>query len=204
MIEEIEEYAKQNHIPIMMKDGIDYLCDLIFKHHMKRILEIGTAIGYSAIRMALVDPEISIVSIERDPIRYQIALKNIQKMNLERQIRVVLGDALETEIMGEFDFIFIDASKGHSIDFFKRYSKNLASNGMIVTDNLSFHGLVEDERLAVTKNQRGIVRKIKAFISFLDHCDDFETIYVEVGDKISISKRCKMEVGDEKSICNSK
>lgn len=189
MIEKIEKYAKENHVPIMLPDGIDYLCRYIKEHQVKRILEIGTAIGYSAIRMALVNSDIHIVTIERDEARYQLAIENITNMNLQNQIQVILGDAMETEVIGEFDLIFIDASKGHSIDFFERYSSYLAFDGVIITDNLSFHGLVEDESLAITKNQRGIVQKIKKFISFLDNHQDFVTEYINVGDKISISKR---------------
>lgn len=189
MIEKIENYAKENHVPIMLPDGIDYLCCYIREHQVKRVLEIGTAIGYSAIRMALVNSDIHIVTIERDETRYQLAIENITNMNLQNQIQVVLGDAMETEVTGEFDLIFIDASKGHSIDFFERYSSHLAFDGVIITDNLSFHGLVEDESLAITKNQRGIVKKIKNFISFLDNHQDFVTEYINVGDKISLSKR---------------
>ena len=189
MIEEMEKYAKENRVPIMLPDGIDYLCNYIKENGIKNILEIGTAIGYSAIRMALVDSSISITTIERDRERYLLAIYNIHKMKLDNQISVIYGDAMDTNVEGNFDLIFIDASKGHSIDFFERYSKNLYKDGVIVTDNLSFHGLVEDESLAITKNQKGLVKRIKKFISFLDNNMDYDTIYVNVGDKISISKR---------------
>lgn len=189
MIEEMERYAKNNGVPIMLDDGIEYLCNYIKEHKIKSILEIGTAIGYSAIRMSMVDNDINIVTIERDKDRYDMAIQNIEKMNLNGRIKVIFGDAMKVEVDGEFDLIFIDASKGHSIDFFERYSKNLKDNGVIVTDNLSFHGLVENESLAVTKNQRGLVRKIKNFIDFLDNNLEFDTEYINVGDKISISRR---------------
>ena len=189
MLNELEEYAKENRIPIMLPDGIEYLCNYIQEHHIRNILEIGTAIGYSAIRMALVHKDIHITSIEKDIDRYHLALENIHKFKLEDRIDVIYGDALTTDVMGDFDLIFIDASKGHSIDFFNRYKKNLLDNGVIITDNLSFHGLVEDESLAITKNQRGLVKKIKNFIEFLDCNEEFKTVYVSVGDKISISRR---------------
>lgn len=189
MIEQLEQYAKEHKIPIMLKDGIDYLCNYIKEQNIKNILEIGTAIGYSAIRMAQVSPDISITTIEKDEERYNLAKENIKHLNLENRIRVIYGDALETVIEGTFDLIFIDASKGHSIDFFKRYLSNLKQDGVIITDNLSFHGLVEDDSLAVTKNQRSIVKKIKKFIEFLDNHQEFVTKYINVGDKISISRR---------------
>ena len=189
MIQEIEKYAKENNIPIMMPDGIDYLCDIIKKRNIKNILEIGTAIGYSAIKMAMVSDDINITTIEKDRDRYNIAIDNIKKMNLDSRINVILGDAIDTLVDDKFDLIFIDASKGHNIDFFEKYKNNLFDGGIIVTDNLSFHGLVEDESKAITKKQKGLVKKIKKFINFLDINKEFDTDYVSVGDKISISMR---------------
>jgi len=189
VLEEIEMYAKENRVPIMMKDGIEYLCNYIKEHNIKRILEIGSAIGYSAIKMALVDNDIQITTIEKDENRYNIAVDNIMKFNLQDRINIILGDALETEIDGEYDLIFIDASKGNNINFFNKYSNNLKSYGIIITDNLLFHGLVRDESKIETKNQRGIVRKIKQFVEFLDSNSEFETEYLDVGDGIAISRR---------------
>lgn len=189
MIEYLEEYAKQNNVPIMLPDGITFLCQYIKDNNIKNILEIGTAIGYSAIRMAQVNNNIKVTTIERDEERYKLANENIKKINLENRITTILGDAMDTEVTGEYDLIFIDASKGHSIDFFNKYKPLLNKNGVIITDNLSFHGLVEDETLAVTKNQKGLVKRIKKFIEFLDNNEEFITTYVSVGDKISISKR---------------
>ena len=188
-LSEIEEYAKEKRIPIMMKDGIEFLCNYIKEHKIKRILEIGSAIGYSAIKMALVDKDIKIVTIERDKERYDEAIKNIDYFNLNEQIEIINGDAMDVSVDGMYDLIFIDASKGHNIDFFEKYQNNLDKNGVIITDNLSFHGLVEDECLIETKNQRGIVRKIKMFIDYLDNNKEFVTEYVAVGDRISISRR---------------
>ena len=189
MIKELEKYAKENKVPIMLPDGIEYLCNYIKENNIKNILEIGTAIGYSALKMALINDNIKVTTIEKDEQRYNLALENINKFKLQDRIKVILGDALLTNIEGNFDLIFIDASKGHSIDFFNRYKHNLSKNGTIITDNLSFHGLVEDETLAITKNQKGLVKKIKNFIDFLDNNQEFKTIYIPVGDKISISKK---------------
>lgn len=188
-IKELEVSARSRGIPIMMSDGIDYLCDYIRKNNIKNILEIGSAIGYSAIRMALVDKDIKITTIERDNERYNEAVKNIDEFSLGEQIEIILGDAMDIEVNGLYDLIFIDASKGHNIDFFNKYKKNLKEHGVIITDNLSFHGLVENEELAITRGQRGIVRKIKNFIEFLDKQEDFYTEYISSGDKIAVSKR---------------
>ena len=187
MLSEIEEYARINKIPIMLPDGIDYLCNYIKEHKIKRILEIGSAIGYSAIRMALCDESIHVTTIEKDKERYNEAVKNINNFNLNNQIDIILADALESNIIGEYDLVFIDAAKGKNISFFEKYSANLRSGGIIITDNLFFHGLVNDENLIKTKNQRGIVKKIKLFKEYLDNNSEFVTEYVSVGDGISIS-----------------
>lgn len=188
-LKKLETSARQRNIPIMLPDGIAYLCNYIKENKVKSILEIGSAVGYSAIKMAMISPDIKITTIEKDKERYQEALENIKRFNLLNRITIINDDAINTNITDTFDLIFIDASKGHNIDFFNKYSNNLKENGTIITDNLSFHGLVEDESLAVTRNQRGLVKKIKLFISFLDNNKEFTTTYIPVGDKISISKR---------------
>lgn len=189
MLEVMEQYAKNNKIPIMLSDGITYLCNYIQDNNIKNILEIGSAIGYSSIRMALVSDDINITTIEKDQVRYNIAVDNIAKFNLTKRIEIINANALDIEIIDKFDLIFIDASKGHNIDFFNKYKNNLTSNGVIITDNLSFHGLVENENLVKTKNQRGLVTKIKKFIDFLDNNPEFTTTYINIGDKISISRK---------------
>lgn len=188
-MKELEEYAKINNIPIMQKDGILYLINYIKENNIKNILEIGAAIGYSAIMMASISSDIRITTIERDKDRYDLAVFNIKKYNLDKQINIIYGDAVDTDITGMYDLIFIDAAKGKNIFFFEKYKNNLVKGGTIITDNLSFHGLVEDDSLIKTKNQKGIVNKIKDFISFLDNNEEFDTEYIPVGDKIAISKR---------------
>ena len=188
-MKELEEYAKINNIPIMQKDGILYLINYIKENNIKNILEIGSAIGYSSIMMASINSDIRITTIERDKDRYDLAVFNIKKYNLDKQINIIYGDAVDTDITGMYDLIFIDAAKGKNIFFFEKYKNNLVKGGTIITDNLSFHGLVEDSDLVKTKNQRGIVNKIKNFIYFLDNNEEFATEYLPVGDKIAISKR---------------
>ena len=139
--------------------------------------------------MALVNDKIYITTIEKDIDRYKEAVSNIHKFGLDKRINIICDDALDTEISGIYDMIFIDASKGNNINFFEKYKKNLSNDGVIITDNLLFHGLVDDESLIKTKNQRGIVKKIRAFRNFLDNNLEFDTEYVLVGDGISISKR---------------
>ena len=188
-MKELEEYAMINKIPIMQKDGILYLCNYIKENNIKNILEIGSAIGYSSIMMANVNNDIKITTIEKDKDRYEIAVSNIKKYHKEEQINIIYKDATEIETTDKFDLIFIDAAKGKNTFFFNKFKDNLNNNGTIITDNLSFHGLVENENLVKTKNQKGIVKKIKDYISFLDNNTEFNTTYIPVGDTIAISKR---------------
>ena len=189
LIQEMEIYAAENDIPIMQKEGIEFFKQLIQKYKIKSILEIGTAIGYSAIQLASLDSKIQIVSIERDEERYQRAVENVAKSQCGDQIKLVLADALECEIEGQFDCIFIDAAKAQYIRFFEKYKKNLNNDGLIVSDNLSFHGYVEHPELQMSRNLRQLVGKIKKYIDFLENNDEFETEFVKLGDGIAISRK---------------
>ena len=114
---ELEEYAKKENVPIIQKDGLKFLIKMVKENNVKTILEIGTAIGYSAINMAKIDSEIKITTIERNLKMYNEALKNIKEFNLENQIKLIYGDALLTQINGKYDLIFIDAAKAQYILF---------------------------------------------------------------------------------------
>ena len=184
----LEKYAKKYNIPIMQKDGINFLTNFIKENNIKNILEIGTAIGYSAIKMALVDKDINIISIERDDIRYNEAIKNIKKFKLDDRIKLIEDDAFNVELNDKFDLIFIDAAKSQNIKFFNKFSKSLSKNKYIITDNLKFHGLVESNE-KLSKNLRQLIKKIKDYIEFLKENKDYETIFYDVGDGISISKK---------------
>lgn len=141
-IKELKEYAILENIPIMQDEGIEFLTNFIIKKQLKNILEIGTAIGYSAIMMARTRDDIHITTIERDETRYMEALKNIKKFNLEDRITLIFNDALNVKLEGEFDLIFIDAAKGKNKDFFEHFEANLSLDGYIITDNMDFHGYV--------------------------------------------------------------
>lgn len=190
VIAQIRKYADENNIPIMLDDGIEYLTNYISKNNIKSVLEIGTAIGYSAIMMAITNPTITITTIERDEKRYLEALRNIKKLNLEDRINLIYNDALEVSLNNKYDLIFIDAAKAQSIKFFEKFEKNLNSNGTIITDNLAFHGLVKKKEEEIeSRNVRALVRKIKDYIAFLKANDRYQTEFLEIGDGISISKK---------------
>lgn len=190
IVKEIRTYAKENNVPIMMDDGIEFLTKYIVKNKKNTVLEIGTAIGYSAIMMALANPNLAVTTIERDEKRYLEALKNIKKLNLENRITLVFNDALCVNIEGKYDLIFIDAAKAQSIKFFEKFEKNLNPGGVIITDNLEFHGLVKKKEEEIeSRNLRALVRKVKEYITFLKANDRYETEFLSIGDGISVSKK---------------
>ena len=189
-ISKIKDYAKRESIPIMQDEGIEFLTSFIEKKGSKNILEIGTAIGYSAIMMALVNSSIHVTTIERDETRYLEALKNIKKFDLENRITLIYNDALNVELVDEFDLIFIDAAKGKNKDFFHHFEKNLKHDGYVITDNMGFHGYVEmDPDEIPSKNIQGIVKKIKDYIYFLENNMQYKTIIYKIGDGIAVTER---------------
>ena len=189
LISEMEAYAQVHSVPIMEKEGIIFLCDWIQKNHIGRILEIGTAIGYSAIRMALCNEQVRVVSVERDDQRYAMAVENVQKAALQDRITLVHEDALEYEAEGMFDLLFIDAAKAQYLKFYGRFEKHLPIGSYIISDNLNFHGFVEHPEIIRSRHLKQMVRKITAYRNFLETDEKLSTEFFDVGDGIAISRK---------------
>ncbi|TDW24896.1 putative O-methyltransferase YrrM [Breznakia blatticola] len=186
---EMESYASLHQVPIMQKEGIEFLQTYIKEHKVKRILELGSAIGYSAIQMAISDPDVTVDTVERDDVRYQVAQANIKACNLENRIHLFHEDALFFETNQSYDLIFIDAAKAQYIKFFERYESNVKVNGVMISDNLEFHGMVHDIEHIKNRNTRQLVRKILKFRDYLLERKDFETTFYDIGDGIAVSKK---------------
>ena len=187
---EMEEYAKEHNVPIIEKDSIAFIMKFIKANDVKDILEIGSAIGYSAILMASVKEDTTITTIERDEIRYMECLKNVKKCEMENKINVVCQDALDVNLSGvSYDLIFIDAAKGQYTKFFEKYKYFLKPGGVIITDNLKFHGHVGNRSKIASRNLKQLVGKIEKYIDFLKNNDEFETKFYDVGDGLSVSIR---------------
>lgn len=188
---ELEIYAKENHVPIIEYDSLMVLKLLIKTSKIKTILEIGTAIGYSSIQMASIDDQIYIDTIERNDEMFKLATANIMKYGKETQINVHHCDALEInlgELKKKYDLIFIDAAKVQSLKFFNRFSPLLSENGIIVTDNILFHGCVAKQN-DLTKNVLNMVKKIDAYNHYLANLETFDTIYISTGDGLAVTTR---------------
>lgn len=189
-IKEMERYAEANNVPIIERDSIEFVNKYIQMNGVKKILELGTAIGYSAILMASASENVEITTIERDEKRYREAVKNVNKVGLDKRIEIVFNDALEVNLAGhKYDLIFIDAAKGQYIKFFEKFENYLNPGGIIVTDNLKFHGLVQNKEKIESRNVRGLVTKIEKYIEFLKGNDEFVTRFYDIGDGLSVSFR---------------
>ena len=187
---DIKKYAKDKNVPIMMDDGIKFLTNYIKETKRYNILEIGTAIGYSSILMALQDENIKVTTIEKDEVRYKEALKNIKNLGLDGRINPIFNDALNVTLNDTYDHIFIDAAKSKNEEFFIKFSNNLKDNGVIITDNINFHGLTNKDLSEIkSRDLRGLVRKIKNYKEFLINNKAYKTTFYDVGDGISISKK---------------
>lgn len=189
LIRKMEKYADEKGIPIMEKDGINFLSEFVKLNKIKNILEIGSAIGYSAINMALASEDVTVTTIERDKDRYIEAVKNVKNANLDHRITLVLADALEFRTNEKFDLIFIDAAKSQYLKFFNKFSENLNTKGYIITDNIKFHGLAFSDKTKLSRNLRQLIGKLETYINFLNDNKDFKTRFFDVGDGIAISRR---------------
>ena len=190
-VTKLEEYARLNDVPIIEYDSLMVILSLINTNRVKNILEIGTAIAYSSINMALRNKDIHIDTIERNEEMYKLAISNIKEFDLENQITVHFSDALEIEnssLKEEYDLIFIDAAKAQSEKFFNKFEPLLSKKGIIVTDNLLFHGCVENSE-GQSKNVRNMVKKIDAYNNFLTNHQDFDTVFIDTGDGLAITSR---------------
>ncbi|KQL53459.1 SAM-dependent methyltransferase [Heyndrickxia shackletonii] len=189
---EMEQYALEHDVPIMELSGIEALLHMLRIQGPAKILEIGTAIGYSAMRMADALPNTTIVTIERDTERFNEAIHNISRSGLDRQIKVIHADALEIsdkmKDYGPFDALFIDAAKGQYLKFFEMYTPYLSENGIIFTDNVLFKGLVVEEYIE-SKRTRNLVNKIKNYNEWLMNHNEYITSIIPVGDGLAISKK---------------
>ncbi len=194
VIKEMLKYAETNKIPIINEQGLALILQLVDLMKPKRFLEIGTAIGYCSINLATYNQEIAIDTIEKNNELYEIAIKNVNDAKLSGRINVLIGDALSfdtTQINYLYDIIFIDAAKAQYIHFFEKYAPLLNENGVIICDNLLFHGLVEQTTPIVNKNLRHLVEKIRSYNAWLAKQKGFRTTFLDIGDGMSITSKVK-------------
>lgn len=192
MLDQIEREATADYVPIIRKEMQSFLKFLLAMKKPARILEVGTAVGFSAILMAEYDPvPCQIITIENYEKRIPIARENFKRAGKEAQITLLEGDAAEVlkTLEGPYDFIFMDAPKGQYIHFLPEILRLLARDGVLVSDNVLQDGDVIESRFAVTRRNRTIHKRMREYLYTLTHSEELVTAVLPVGDGITLSTR---------------
>lgn len=193
VIEELKAIALENNIPIMQDAGLDFMVDALKKVNANRLLEVGSAIGYSAIYMASHVEGLCIDTLERDEGRANEARKNIAEFQLNERICLHEADALEYPLeklaFAPYDCLFIDGAKAQYQKFFERYIPLVKEYGLVIVDNLDFHGMIFDIPHIHNRNTRALVRKIKRFKDWILGNEDYDATYYPIGDGIVVITR---------------
>lgn len=191
-LQKIKEYALERHIPIIMDDTLEVIDEILTKKKPEKILEIGTAVGYSAMCFSeyLVQGG-RIDTIERDEQRVLEARENIKKVGVEEKIKIYEGDAVEIlpTLNEQYDVVFIDAAKGKYPFFLEQALRMLKPDGIILADNILYKGYVMSDYNK--HKQRTAVTHLRQYIKEITENPDLETTILEVGDGLAISKRVK-------------
>ena len=192
----IEQFAQEHNVPIIMAESVEWLGTFLCDKKVHTILEIGSAIGYSALSFHHVTGA-TVIGVERDEQRYDEAIKNIALQQKQESIKISLDDA-NSEAFFEtakqhapYDLLFIDATKRENKLFFEKFSPLVKPGGYIITDNLAFHGLAstEEEIMKLHRRIRPLVRAIIEYQDWLQTLEGYETTFVEVGDKLAITQK---------------
>ena len=194
---EMKQYAEDFDVPITQDQGLELMLQLLRIKQPKAILEIGTAIGYSSLMMARHLPNTHIVSIERDELRYNEAVSYHKRSSIKNQVTLIEADALEIENdalpIQQYDVIFIDAAKAQYQKFFEKYEPLLKEDGMIISDNLIFHGHIFDNNQKQSRNLKQLVRKINRYNDWLANHPNYDTLLLPIGDGVAISLKKKLK-----------
>jgi len=183
----LEAEAQTDHVPILKKDGIQFLLEILRTRRVRRVLEIGTATGYSALAMAAL-PGVEVVSLERDLSMFSLAQTHVREAGFEDRIRLIFADALTMDVsdLGAFDLLFIDAAKGQNRPLFDKFAPMVRSGGAIVVDNLLFHGFVEAPETILSRDRRQMIHKIQDFVEYIQHLESYDFRLIHVGDGIGL------------------
>ena len=186
-IKDIEIYAKENYVPIARKQTIEFILNLMKERNYTRFLEIGTAIGYTSINVALLNKNINVVTIEHDSKRAEIAKKNFIEFGVNEQINMIEDDAVTITINDKFDLIFIDASNTRNDYFLDKFSPNLNEGGMIIIDNMK----LEDFWVNAKKEKKEKFHRMnEEFKKNLLNRKEFDVqILEDIGDGIALIKK---------------
>ncbi|KEI01501.1 O-methyltransferase [Clostridium botulinum] len=191
ILKELKEFAIKEQVPIVQDEVANFLKFMVLSNKPKKILELGTAIGYSSILMNMAcNGECEITTIERDENMISIAKNNIVKYGFDDKIKILQGDCLEIlpTIDEQFDLIFMDAGKGHYNHFLPHCMRMLKKDGMIIADNVLFRGMVASDDL-VKRRKITIVKRMRSYLEMVSSDENFITSVIPMGDGIAITTR---------------
>ena len=188
MLEEMRLFARQSWIPVILDDSLEYIENLLSKKSVKNILEIGTAIGYSAIcfsKFLMDDGKIDTIEIDKQ--RIMLAKANIDMYKLNDKVNIIEGDSLTVlpKLNKKYDFIFIDGPKSHYIEYLPLCLKMLNDDGVIIADNVNYKGMVKGEE-KVKHKQRTAVTRLREFIDKVKNDEGLNNELVDIGDGILV------------------
>ncbi|PTI70617.1 O-methyltransferase [Staphylococcus succinus] len=189
-IESLRAYAEENHVPIVDRITLEMIKQVIRLHKPTHILEIGSAIGYSAMQFASISKDIKVTTIERDTEMINRAKAHFEAYQFKDQVRLIEGDALEQfENVNDYtyDMIFIDAAKAQSKKFFELYTPLLREGGVVITDNVLYHGFVSDISVVRRRNLRQMVKKVQEYNDWLINNENYTTNFLNIDDGLAIS-----------------
>lgn len=189
LLSQLEEYANRENVPIVEPEVAQLIKTLITINKPRSVLEVGTAIGYSAILMGeAMKGDWHITTLERDQKMIDLALDNIQKAGFSDKIKVIEGDARETfpHLSSNYDFIFIDAAKGHYLEFFNYAANLLNPGGIILSDNVLYKGMVATDKLVV-RRKRTIVNRLREYLNHINSIEGFTSAVIPIGDGVAIT-----------------
>jgi len=194
ILDDLEKFSIENRVPIVQKETAKFLELMVTLKRPKKILELGTAIGYSSILMNLASSGFSeITTIERDEKMIDLANANIIKYGMQGKINILKGDCLEVleNLTGEYDMIFMDAGKGHYNHFLPHCLRLLKKEGVLIADNVLFRGMVASKELA-TRRKITIIKRMQTYLELVSSNDDLITSVIPMGDGISVTlRKCK-------------
>lgn len=191
LLAELEEYAAKNHVPIIQPEVAAMMKVIGTLKGPVRILEVGTAIGYSAILFSSFLKENGIIdTIERNEKMIELAKENIKTAGLQNTINVIAGDALEVLacLDKRYDMIFLDAAKGQYSEFLEQSKRMLVPGGLLVSDNVLYKGMIATDELVV-RRKKTIVTRMRSFLKSLCQDESFETSIIPIGDGVALSYR---------------
>ncbi len=190
ILAELEAYVEEHFVPIVEPEVAQLIRVLLKIKQPRKILEVGTAIGYSSIVMAQTIPDCEITTIERREDMVKLAGENIKKANLSDRIEIISGDAEEVleNLDEEYDLIFLDAAKGQYISFFDKAIKLLNNKGVIISDNVLFKGMVASDDLVI-RRKKTIVKRLRSYLEYINDIEGYTSAVVPIGDGVALTYR---------------